>query len=84
MLGVSESAIATAESLIWLAQSYIWVCVPVAVAFLLWGVDRVDHNARGSYLFRLFAIPGVVGLWPLVVARWVWLERHGPERHGSD
>ncbi|MCR9176432.1 MAG: hypothetical protein NXI19_10600 [Alphaproteobacteria bacterium] len=83
MLGVSESAISNAESLIWLAQAYVWVGAPVAAVFLLWGIDRIDHSARGSYLFRLFALPGVVGLWPLVVTRWIWLELRGADRHGS-
>jgi hypothetical protein len=79
MIGISEISIATAETLIWLAQGYVWIGVPIAIAFLLWGIDRVDHNARRSYLFRLFAIPGVIGLWPLVIARWVWLEQHGAD-----
>lgn len=49
--------------------------IVVALAFLLVGVDRIDPAAKGSYLFRVLALPGVVGLWPLVLKRWIALER---------
>lgn len=74
MIGVPEDTIATAEMLIASAEVYFWIGCAVAAAFLCWGVDRVDHEARSSSLFRLFAAPGVIGLWPLVVARWIRLE----------
>ncbi len=47
----------------------------LAVAFLLFGIDRVDPSARGAYAFRPLLIPGLVLLWPLVAARWIALER---------
>ena len=47
----------------------------LALAFLLWGIDRVDPSARGAYAFRPLLIPGLVLLWPLVAARWLALER---------
>jgi hypothetical protein len=74
MIGISDESIATAEMLIGLAEIYAWIGCAVAAVFLFWGVDRVDHEARSSYLFRLFVAPGVIGLWPLVVARWIRLE----------
>lgn len=60
----------TAEALTALAGVYLWVGVAFAVVFLGWGVDRVDPAARGAYLFRILAAPGVVGLWPLVLLAW--------------
>ena len=75
MLGVTENAIETANALIWAFEVYLWIGAGVAVLFLLWGIDRINPDARGSYLFRVLAIAGVVGLWPLVIARWIWLER---------
>ena len=66
-----------ATALVELARYYLWVGAAVAAAFLLWGVDRIDPSARGSYLFRLFAFPGVVGLWPLVI--WRWVRRPAPD-----
>jgi len=68
---------AIAEALLTLAGVYLWIGVAVAVAFLCWGVDRIDPAARGAYLFRILAVPGVVGLWPLVAARWAVRERRG-------
>ena len=48
----------------------------VAAVFLLWGIDRIDPTATGAYAFRPLLIPGVVLLWPTVLLRWAWLERH--------
>ena len=66
-----------ASLLIAIAEAYAWAGAAVAAAFLLWGVDRIDPSARGAYLFRLLALPGVVGLWPLVV--WRWIRRPAPD-----
>ncbi|MEM8731167.1 MAG: hypothetical protein AAGF79_14745 [Pseudomonadota bacterium] len=49
-------------------------CV-VAVAFLLFGIDRIDEDARGAYAFRPMLIPGILLIWPLVLWRWLRLER---------
>jgi hypothetical protein len=68
-------AIATAESILLLVQYYAMVGAVVAAAFLLIGVGRISPEARGSYLFRLLVLPGVVGLWPVVLWRWFTLER---------
>lgn len=64
----------------------------VAAAFLTIGIDRVEQDARGSYVFRPLLIPGILLLWPLVLWRWAVLEagrdrwqlRHAPPRraHG--
>lgn len=65
------------SAVILIAQAYAWIGTGVAALFLLWGVDRIDPSARGAYLFRLLALPGVVGLWPLVV--WRWIRRPAPD-----
>jgi hypothetical protein len=44
--------------------------VVVAAVFLIFGVGRIDPTARGAYAFRPLLIPGVVLLWPFVLARW--------------
>lgn len=64
----------------------------VAAVFLTVGIDRIDENARGSYVFRPLVIPGVIMIWPLVLWRWLvletgrddWAKRHAPPRraHG--
>ncbi len=47
----------------------------LALAFLLWGIDRIDPGAVGGYAFRPLLIPGIVLLWPVVALRWAALER---------
>src|SRR4051794_17017330 len=47
----------------------------LAMAFLLWGIDRIDPAAAGAYAFRALLLPGAVLLWPVVALRWVALER---------
>ena len=42
---------------------------------LLWGIDRIDPAARGSYTFRPLLVPGIMLLWPLVLRRWQTLEK---------
>ena len=54
------------------AAAYVAVGLPVAVAFVIVGVGRVDHAARGSPVgFRLIILPGSVALWPVLLAKWV-------------
>lgn len=49
----------------------------VALAFLLFGFDRIDPAARDAYLVRPLLVPGLVLLWPLVIWRWTALSRGG-------
>jgi len=57
------------------ADVYLALGAVMAIAFLVWGIDRVDPSAAGAYAFRPLLIPGVVLLWPLVAVRWAYLER---------
>jgi hypothetical protein len=59
-----------AEVLWHAAQSYAGVGTLVALAFLAFGLARVDPGARGAYGFRPLLLPGLVLLWPLVLWRW--------------
>lgn len=67
---------------------WLWIGGAVALVFLTWGVDRIDEDARGAYVFRLLLIPGILLLWPLVLWRWwrieaqaaPWLSRYRPVR----
>lgn len=47
----------------------------IALAFVLSGIDRIDAAARGAYLVRLLLLPGLTLLWPVVLIRWIGLER---------
>ncbi|MEM7670348.1 MAG: hypothetical protein AAF317_14615 [Pseudomonadota bacterium] len=51
----------------------------VAVIFLGWGIDRIDEDARGAYVFRVLMIPGILIIWPLVLWRW-WVLEAGHDR----
>ena len=68
-----------AITFLYAVEIYAWIGAAVAAAFLLFGIDRVDPGARGTYLFRPLLIPGILGLWPLVLWRWLQLERAGKE-----
>lgn len=64
-----------ATTLLSIGQAWLWAGGAVALVFLTWGIDRVTDRARGSYVFRVLLVPGVVLLWPLVLGRWAALER---------
>lgn len=61
---------ATAEFIIMLVEWYLYAGIAIAVAFLVWGVDKIDEAARGTFLFRVLVLPGLIGLWPLVLVMW--------------
>lgn len=81
-----------AETILDFVRLWGYAGLAVAVAFLGYGIDRIDEDARGAYLFRILAIPGAILLWPLVIRRWWvletgrdrWPPRHRPPRrsHG--
>lgn len=81
-------AVQTAALLMDIARLWLWAGAAVSVPFLLWGVGRVEPNARGSWAFRPLLIPGVLLIWPLVLWRWFvletgrddWAKRHLPPR----
>ena len=50
-----------------------------ALVFVPFGIDRIDEDARGAYIFRPLLVPGVILLWPLVLWRWGALEGIGNE-----
>lgn len=70
-------AIAAAETFVSWVEVYAAAGLLIAAAFLLFGVGRVSEEAHGNWLFRLVILPGVVVLWPLVLWRWIRLERRG-------
>ena len=55
--------------------AYAALGAAVALAFLTFGIERVDPAARGAYAFRPLLLPGLVLLWPLVLWRRRRLER---------
>ena len=66
----------------WVLQAmggWLAIGLLVGIAFALFGVGRVDPDARGSWTFRPLILPGVAALWPLVLVWWIrgrsWAER---------
>ena len=47
----------------------------VGLAFLLIGFSRIDAAAHGAWLVRPVLLPGLILLWPVVLIRWIALER---------
>jgi hypothetical protein len=78
----------TAVLLITLGRWWLYLGAATAAIFLTVGIDRVDEDARGAYIFRPLLIPGILLLWPLVLWRWYrlesgrddWESRHLPRR----
>lgn len=59
----------------------LWAAIGglTAVVFLGWGIDRIDEDARGAYVFRVLIIPAILIIWPLVLWRW-WVLETGRDR----
>lgn len=82
-----------AEAIVMSVQAWGIIGALVAAVFLTIGIDRVDEDARGAYIFRPLLIPGVMLIWPLVLWRWWriesqragWAEQYQPVRraHGA-
>jgi hypothetical protein len=66
-----------AALLVNLVKIYLAIGALIALVFLVIGIDRIDSAARGAYAFRPLLFPGVAVLWPLVLWRWLALERQG-------
>jgi hypothetical protein len=54
----------------WLAFGYACCGGVVAVAFLAFGLDRIDPSAHRRYAFRPLLVPGLMLLWPLALVTW--------------
>jgi hypothetical protein len=61
-----------AEAIALLFLAYLGIGFAVAIPFATVGVNRADPDAAGgTWGFRLIILPGVMALWPLMLARWV-------------
>ncbi|MEM7709671.1 MAG: hypothetical protein AAF264_02740 [Pseudomonadota bacterium] len=59
-----------AAAIIFGTKVWMGLGAAVAVVFLAWGIDRIDEDADGAYVFRPLLIPGLLLIWPLVLWRW--------------
>ena len=82
-----------AALLIAIAELWLYAGAAIAAVFLTIGIDRIDEDARGAYVFRPLLIPGIMLIWPIVLWRWYaletgrnnWTVRYQPARaaHGQ-
>jgi len=78
-----------AQAIFFAIQIWCAIGALVCTLFLVIGIDRIDEDARGAYVFRLLLIPAILLIWPLVLWRWFiletgrdhWPTRHEPPRH---
>ncbi len=76
------------EFIVRLAQIWLTAGAVTGALFLTIGMDRIDEDARGAYVFRPLLVPAVLLIWPLVLWRWFvletgrdnWAARHRPPR----
>jgi hypothetical protein len=61
-----------AEMILTIVGGYFAVGAVVALLFIPFGLRRVDMVAAGGPLrFKLLIAPGVVVLWPVILALWL-------------
>lgn len=73
-------SIETVTAILQGAALYLAAGAVFALAFLLFGLTRIDHGAKGAGLgFRLMILPGLIALWPLMLIRWL----SGGQPHGD-
>ena len=63
-----------ATSLVVFVEYWLMLGAIIAAVFLIFGIDRIDEDARGAYVFRPLLVPGILLIWPLVLWRWFVLE----------
>jgi hypothetical protein len=72
-------SLALATSVLCVAGFYLGVGLLFAIAFVAFGIARVDSASRGASIgFRLVVLPGVTLLWPLLAWRWLRADRGPP------
>lgn len=77
-----------AELILMLVKLWLGAGALVAIVFLTFGMDQIDEDARGAYVFRPLLVPAVLLIWPLVLWRWrvlatgndKWPKRYKPRR----
>ena len=68
----STLAVIMVSILLFIVGLYVAVGLLVGLAFVLRGVNRVDAAAGQSpVVFRVVIWPGCVGLWPIVLWKWI-------------
>jgi hypothetical protein len=60
-----------------LIGAYLALGIPVGIAFIARGVDRIDPGMAASpKRVRLVILPGAIALWPILLAKWIRAPKH--------
>lgn len=60
-----------AGAIVWALFGWLGFGLVFGIAFVLFGVQRIDPAAEhGSWGFRILILPGVAALWPVLLLRW--------------
>jgi hypothetical protein len=52
--------------------AYLFVGATCAAVFVSKGLQRIDGAAKDMpWMARLLVVPGLVALWPLMLAKWI-------------
>lgn len=63
---------------------YLAVGVIIGILFVTFGAPRLDYAAEKSpFQFRLIILPGVIGLWPLMLIRLLSFRKINAPTDGS-
>jgi hypothetical protein len=75
-MAASRDIMTIVSTLLILVACYLGTGVVFAIAFVIAGVQRMDHAAVGSGIrFRIILVPGAAALWPLLLQRWMMAGR---------
>lgn len=69
-----SDVVSVVEAILIASAGYAIVGGVVGLVFVIAGVSRVDHAARGKGAplpFRIIIWPAAAALWPVVLAKWV-------------
>ena len=70
---MTSMGVAVVEWLIKVVQAYFYAGLVFSVPFHLFGIQRVDPDAKGwkNIGFRLITLPGLCLFWPMFAVRWI-------------
>ncbi|MEM9021105.1 MAG: hypothetical protein AAGC44_11115 [Planctomycetota bacterium] len=67
-----------AQLILMLMGGYVLVGTVLGILFVFKGISRVDPAADGGpTVFRMLILPGVVGLWPVMLRKWLAVRKGG-------
>ncbi len=59
------------SSVLMVVAVYLILGLIFTIVFFLYGIDKVDKDAKGSgWIFKLLILPGMMVFWPLFLNKW--------------